>query len=175
MQNTLSCSLLEFCRPTNTTNLETFLTQCTATEHLFVSQNCQLLQASLNQLPHLAGHIFVNFAVPNSDQFVSSVILYRGLIFVVSIDHQSSEHSPTLIEQTHHFARQFKQHHESSKDKFIIPVVLTPNAQPQGGAIHVSEDLVANTMCDTGDHLAALIEHFSNQYKDDEILADEWV
>tara|TARA_Y100001960_G_scaffold327071_1_gene412642 strand:- start:4034 stop:4576 length:543 start_codon:yes stop_codon:yes gene_type:complete len=174
MNNTLSLPLLTFCHSESSDQLTSFIDLFSHHEKSNTQRSLELLRAQLNDLPHLAGHIFVNFPVPATSECVTSVILYRGLIFVVSIDHHGLEHDPKSQSQVHHFARQFKEHHTASKDKFIIPVLLTPNAQPQGAAIHVSEDLVANTMCDSGENLAALIEHFSNQYKDDEIIAEQW-
>lgn len=174
MNHTLSQPLLSFCHSENHHQLATFLDQFSNHDKETIQKNAELLSRRLNALPHLAGHVFLNLPVPHSSECTASVILYRGLIFVISIDHAAQEHCPTLMAKTHQFATQFKQHHDPSKDKFIIPIVLTPNAQPQGSAIHVSEDLVANTMCDTGEHLAAMIEHFSNQYKDDEIAVDAW-
>ena len=172
MSPQLSIPLFDFCHTPNTHLLTQDSANSTVVEH---SQDIELLKTSLNELPHLAGHLFLSVPVPNSSENVDCVVLYRGLIFVLSIDHVSHDYDCAKADQVHHFARQFKEQHQPSRDKFIIPVLVTPKAQPQASPIHVSEDLVANTLCDTGEHLAALLEHFSNQYKDDEILAKTWL
>ncbi len=131
------------------------------------------LQQQLDTLPHLAGDIA--FDVEIEQQTIECVVLYRGIVFVIASDSQSSDHQPKHIENLHHLALHVKQHHKPSLGCFIVPVMLTYNAQPQGCDIIVSEALVADPICDNGNHFAALIEHLSNQYKADQIIASEWL
>lgn len=134
-----------------------------------------LLKDKLSELPHLSGSIILNAPTPSDNLHSEAVILYRGLIFVLKIDQNSESYADAALTQVYDQARAYKEHHPASSDKFIIPVLLATAASPQGGAINVSEDLVANTMCDNGAHLAALIEHFANQYRADEIAMSEWL
>lgn len=133
-----------------------------------------LLQEHLNELPHLSGSLLLNVPAPLSEDKTEAVILYRGLIFVLRIDLNCEYYADNSIAQVHQQAFAFKKHHLTCRDKFIIPVLLSTCASPHGSPIHVSEELVANTMCDSGEHLSALIEHFANQYRADEILLEEW-
>lgn len=131
------------------------------------------LQQQLSTLPHLAGDIA--FDVEIEQQTIECVVLYRGIVFVIASDSQSSNHQTKHIENLHHLALHLKQHHKPSLACFVVPVLLTYNAQPQGCDITVSESLVAKPICDNGNHFAALIEHLSNQYKADQIIASEWL
>ena len=169
----LSLPLFDFCRSNELPAVN--LQGVTAEQGDKLRQDYGLLKKQLSELPHLAGHIYMHLSLPHSEWIADCVVLYRGLIFVIAIDQQSDTYQQHDLATAHAMARSLKEHHSASRDKFIIPVLLAPNAAPQGSAIQVSEDLVAATMSDTGEHLAALIEHFSNQYKDDEILADEWL
>lgn len=135
----------------------------------------ELLKAQFNQLPHLAGDVVLGLSAEQGEFSVEVVILYRGLVFVIAIGFDEQTYTEAKQARLHQQARTLKQQHRASADKFIIPVAIETKAEPQGGAIHVSEDLVANTMCDNGQHLAALIEHFSNQYKDDQIILSDWL
>ena len=139
-----------------------------------LNQDYRLLKKQLTQLPHLAGHLFLRLPLPQHQGIADCLLLYRGLIFILSLDQHSDIYKKDEIERIYQMATALKQHHAASKDKFIVPILIAPNAEPQGSAIHVSEKLVANTMCDTGENLAELIEHFANHYKDDEILAHQW-
>lgn len=134
-----------------------------------------LLKTQFNQLPHLAGDVILGFNQPKLELDTEVVILYRGLVFVVSIGSDNGQYDEQQMSQLHKQALRLKKHHLGSQTKFIIPVSIETKASPQPSPITVSEDLVAGTMCDNGEHLAALIEHFSNQYKDDQILLDEWL
>ncbi|MDC5803805.1 hypothetical protein OPW36_02970 [Vibrio europaeus] len=134
-----------------------------------------LLKQQFNQLPHLAGDIVLGLSQADSKLDIEVVILYRGLVFPLVIDLDSEKYNEELKANIHQQARRLKECHIESKPKFIVPVQVAINATPQGGTITVSEDLVADTMCDTGEHLAALIEHFSNQYKDDQIILSDWL
>ncbi|NIY82793.1 hypothetical protein [Vibrio hepatarius] len=154
--------------------LAAFINEFSTNEQAKWRKTVALLQEQLQQLPHLSGSLLLNLETPSLNTRCDAVILYRGLVFVVCLDVDASDYSVEPIEQTHDKALGFKQHHPTCADKFIVPVLLATAAQPQGSAIHVSEDLVADTMCDTGAHLALLIEHFANQYKADEITLKDW-
>ncbi|WCP67800.1 hypothetical protein LYZ37_03525 [Vibrio tubiashii] len=134
-----------------------------------------LLKQQFNLLPHLAGDIVLGLSQADSNLGIEVVILYRGLVFPVTIDLVHQGYTEESKANIHQQARRLKECHLESKSKFIVPVQIATNATPQGGAITVSEDLVADTMCDTGEHLAALVEHFSNQYKDDQIILSDWL
>lgn len=135
----------------------------------------ELLKLQCQQLPHLAGDIVLSFSSPTSEPTISAIVLYRGLVFVLGFGFESQTYQPAQLDTLHNQARMLKDQHIGSQAKFIIPVSIETQAAPQGGAINVSEDLVADTMCDNGDHLAALIEHFANQYKDDQIILSDWL
>lgn len=173
-----SSSIYDFCQ-TELTNdnsdLTLFLQPFDKAEQADWIAKVTLLQARLTELPHLSGSILLNAPTPFDEDNAEVVILYRGLIFVLRIDLNRKHYSDDSITQVHQQAYAFKNQHLISRDKFIIPVLLSTSASPSGAPIQVSEDLVANTMCDSGEHLAALIEHFANQYRADEILLEEWI
>lgn len=154
--------------------LAAFINQFAKNERAKWQKKVELLQEQLQQLPHLSGSLLLNLEAPRLNTRCDAVILYRGLVFVVCLNVDAADYSAESIEQSDNQARSFKQHHPICADKFIVPVLLATAAQPQGSAIHVSQDLVADTMCDTGAHLALLIEHFANQYKADEITLEDW-
>lgn len=131
------------------------------------------LQEQFKTLPHLAGDIALELTLDSN--LIECVVLYRGIVFVVTIDLQSTEHQTNKMEQAHRLGQQIKRHHKPSFGCFVVPVLLTFHAKPQGCDIVVSEQLVADTICDNGNHFAALIEHLSNQYKADQIIASEWL
>lgn len=143
--------------------------------HIDWQSKVELLQQQFNQLPHLAGDVILGLSDHDLGLEIEIVILYRGLVFPVAIDLVSDRYDEKAIASIHQQARSLKEQHEKSGTKFIVPIQIATKAKPQGGAITVSEDLVANTMCDNGNHLAALIEHFSNQYKDDQIILSDWL
>lgn len=154
--------------------LTAFINHFPTNEQAKWQKKIALLQGQLQQLPHLSGSLLLNLKAPRLNTRCDAVILYRGLVFVVCLDVDAADYSAESIEQSYNQARSFKQHHPICADKFMVPVLLATAAQPQGSAIHVSQDLVADTMCDTGAHLALLIEHFANQYKADEITLEDW-
>lgn len=133
----------------------------------------ECLQLQFKSLPHLAGDIALQIALDECQ--IEAAVLYRGIVFIIQFDLDSSHHLPTHQEKTHQLACKLKQYHQGSEALFIVPVLLTFNAMPQGCDIVVSEHLVANTICDNGDNFAALIEHLANQYKADQILLADWL
>lgn len=134
----------------------------------------QLIQVQLKELLHLAGNILFEYPVPNNESKADVIILYRGLIFLVVFNVGENEYKEEDIALAHTLAQGLKAHHAASLDKYIVPIVISTCAMPQGSDIHISPEGVFNTMLDNGDNLAALLEHFSNQFKADEIDANAW-
>lgn len=177
-QTHFSSSLYDFCQlnlENHPLELARFLQQFGQRAKAEWENTIALLKDKLSELPHLSGSIILNAPTPSDNLHSEAVILYRGLIFVLKIDQNSKSYAEEALTEVYDQARAYKEHHPASGDKFIIPVLLATAASPQGGAINVSEDLVANTMCDNGAHLAGLIEHFANQYRADEIAMSEWL
>ncbi|KJY85100.1 hypothetical protein TW81_01905 [Vibrio galatheae] len=135
----------------------------------------ELLKQQFKQLPHLAGDIVLALSHRQSQLDIDAVVLYRGLIFPLMFDFNHDHYTAESQAYIHQQARRLKQQHSASAAKFIVPVQVTTQAYPQSSEIIVSEDLIANTMCDNGEHLSALVEHFSNQHKDDQIIASDWI
>lgn len=157
------------------TDTSTILTHLPTDQDSQWPATIELLKQQFEQLPHLAGDVIFEFTNQATTSVSAVIILYRGLVFVVAVGFEASDYQPEILAALHQQANELKQHHLASESKFIIPVSIETHASPQGGAIIVSEDLVAQTMCDNGQNLAALIEHFSNQYKDDQIILSDWL
>ncbi|WP_244225187.1 hypothetical protein [Vibrio aquaticus] len=164
-------SILSFVETDTPTLLSTF----PGSEHKHWKQAIDLLKNQFHQLPHLAGDLVLGLNNQTPELRIPVTILYRGLIFTIDIGFNNTDYQADTLDTLHQQARTLKHHHVASQSKFIIPVTLETQATPKGGAIVVSEDLVADPMCDTGEHLAALIEHFANQYKDDQIILADWL
>jgi len=133
------------------------------------------LKQQFAQLPHLAGDVVLGLSHSQSKLNIEVVILYRGLVFPIGFDLVNDHYGEASIQAIHQQARLLKTRHLETASKFIVPVLIATKSSPQGGEIVVSEDLVANTMCDNGENIAALVEHFSNQYKDDQIILSDWL
>lgn len=170
-QSYYSASILQFTQ----TDTEQILTHFSPQQKSDWKAKIELLKVQFNQLPHLAGDVVFGFAQPEINLTTEVIVLYRGLVFVLEIGFDAAQYDDQVTAALHQQAQQLKTAHIGSQSKFIIPVAIETSAAPQPSAIMVSEDLVANTMCDSGEHLAALIEHFSNQYKDDQIILSDWL
>ncbi|NVD06015.1 hypothetical protein FCU94_03720 [Vibrio sp. JPW-9-11-11] len=163
-----SASLLDFVN-TDTTDIASSLPG----ERSIWLQTISLLKQQFQQLPHLAGDVILG--LQHQQQALDTIVLYRGLIFVIAMDFKQQVYRSELVDSLLYQAQYLKQHHSGSQTKLIVPVHIVPNALPKAGDIFVSEQLIANTMCDTGEHLALLLEHFANQYKDDQIILTDWL
>ncbi|MCW8335406.1 hypothetical protein [Vibrio paucivorans] len=160
--------LLQFCQQPTAEILQPFSIQEEG------SDKVEHLQRWLTELPHLAGNVLLHFPCPSLERQIDAVVLYRGIVFVIEMKLGGSSYTSADVAATSQLAHALKAHHQASHDKFVVPILIATKANPQGAAIQVSSDLVCNTMCDSGEHLAALIEHFSNQFKYDEIMVEDW-
>lgn len=170
----LNTPLYTFCHQLDTANI-TDLSLFTPDTKQVWQDKIALLQKQLTALPHLAGQVILRLPMGLDSEEIDAVVLYRGIVFVIQLELESDEYQADSITRIYQTARQLKDLTPLNKALYMVPVLLAAKAKPQAGALAASQDLLFDTMCDSGEYLSALIEHFSNQFKADEIDAENWL
>ncbi|MGY3688036.1 hypothetical protein [Vibrio coralliilyticus] len=170
----LNTPLYTFCRQLDTANI-TDLSLFTPYTKQVWQDKITLLRKQLTALPHLAGQVILRLPMGLESEEVDAVVLYRGIVFVIQLELESSDYKAGSIARVYQTTRQLKDLTPLNKELYMVPVLLAAKAKPQAGALAASQDLLFDTMCDSGEYLSALIEHFSNQFKADEIDAENWL
>ncbi|WGW01027.1 hypothetical protein QF117_09460 [Vibrio sp. YMD68] len=140
-----------------------------------MSEMIRVVQLQLKELLHLAGQVVFEYQVSDMHPKANMIMLYRGLVFVVVFRIGEREYKAEDIDLAEEIAMTLKKHHSQCEDRFIVPVVIATEAVPKGCDIEVSPQRVMNTIVDNGSNLAALLEHFANQFKADEIEVQRWL
>ncbi|MCK6265379.1 hypothetical protein KP803_19105 [Vibrio sp. ZSDE26] len=166
-----SASLYDFSR----SSLNAIISKHQVDASFKLKEKVELIQSQLNELLHLAGDIIFDYPIPHNESKSNVIFLYRGLVFVVIFKFNENEYHQKDIDVTQQLAFALKTHHSLCQDRFIVPVLIATGAESQGCDIQVSTERVINTIVDNGHNLAALLEHFSNQFKADKIDADAWI
>ncbi|MGC9458710.1 hypothetical protein [Vibrio genomosp. F10] len=140
-----------------------------------MSERIRIVQSQLKELLHLAGQVVFDYQVADMPHKANMIMLYRGLVFVFVFRIGEREYKAEDIALAQEFAMALKKDHSLCADRYIVPVVIATEAGPKGCDIEVSPQRVMNTIVDNGNNLAALLEHFANQFKADEIEVIRWL
>ncbi|WP_240457296.1 hypothetical protein [Vibrio neptunius] len=170
----LNTPLCTFCHQLDTVNIAD-LSLLTPDAKQMWQDKIALLQKQLTTLPHLAGQVILRLPMGIESEEIDAVVLYRGIVFVIQLELESNSYQADSITKVHQLARKLKDLTPLNKARYMVPVLLAAKAKPQAGPLAASQDLLFDTMCDSSEYLSALIEHFSNQFKADEIDAENWL
>ncbi len=131
-----------------------------------------LIQIS-NQLPN--GHIFLEFLIPRMGKRVDTVVLYKGLIFVVEYKVGKKDFSRYDEDQVASYALDLKNFHETSHSRLIFPILVATNSKNVVNRIEVSSDGVAKVIRTNQHGLLDEILSISSQFASDSIDPIDWM
>lgn len=131
-----------------------------------------LIQIS-NRLPD--GHVFLEFLIPRMGKRVDTVVLYKGLIFVVEYKVGKKDFSRHDEEQVASYALDLKNFHETSHSRLIFPILVATNSKNVVNRIEVSSDGVAEVIRTNQHGLLHEILSISSQFISESIDPIDWM
>jgi hypothetical protein len=103
------------------------------------------------------------------------IILNAGLIFVVEYKFGANRFDRSAIDQSHGYALDLKNFHETSHRRSIVPIVIATSADSIGDQpIHWADDQVATPLLMTPDELAPAINHYSRVWPGEPLDPAAW-
>lgn len=104
-----------------------------------------------------AGDIFFEFSIPRMGSRVDVLLLIGGVIFVVECKVGALSYESHAIDQVTDYALDLKNFHESSHDKYIVPILMSTKAASQPVKVVWSCDKVAQPLTSNGHNLAEIV------------------
>jgi Uncharacterized conserved protein (DUF2075) len=131
-------------------NPDKILGQLTNNHHFSTLEQTQV-QAWLDQIENLknqlsierTGQIFFEFFIPRMGKRVDVVLLINDVVFVLEYKTGAKKHDRYAIDQALDYALDLKNFHEGSHDRYIVPILISTQAEKQNNVINWYEDKVA--------------------------------
>ncbi len=77
----------------------------------------------------LAGKIYFEYSVPRIGQRIDVLLIIKSVIFVLEFKLGEKKYSSSAIDQVVDYALDLKNFHESSHDKFVVPILISTEAK----------------------------------------------
>ncbi|MBU2112948.1 MAG: DUF2075 domain-containing protein [Gammaproteobacteria bacterium] len=99
------------------------------------------------------GWIFFEFMIPRMGRRADVVLIVSGVIFVVEFKVGTAQYTYADRAQTAGYALDLKHFHSGSHDKYIVPVLISTEANEPEFTVEFNHEGVANVICTSGDDL----------------------
>lgn len=128
-----------------------------------------------SQFEHLKNaHILFEYSIPRMGKRVDSVVIYRGVVFLLEFKVNESKYTRYAIDQVLDYAVDLKNFHEKSHGLCIVPVAVSTEAQSYANRYEkYSDDVYKPILCNKYNVLSE-IEKIAQNEKRENLKADEW-
>ena len=133
----------------------------------------RFLQRELCQLDN-QGWIFFEFMIPRMGRRADAVLIISGVIFVIEFKVGASIYTYADRTQTAGYALDLKHFHSGSHDKYIVPVLVSSQANEPELTIEFNHEGVANVICTSGDGLFRIIRQVLDKKNSQDFDIARW-
>ena len=133
----------------------------------------RFLQQELRQLD-VQGWIFFEFMIPRMGRRADAVLIISGVIFVLEFKVGTSIYSYADRAQTAGYALDLKHFHSGSHDKYIVPVLISTEANETEFAVEFNHENVSNVICTSGDGLLRKIRQVLDKKPSQDFDIHSW-
>ncbi len=118
----------------------------------------QQIEILKDQLSHIQGHIFFEFAIPRMGKRVDNVVITGNSIFILEFKIGERSYPNHALDQVLDYALDLKNFHEGSHDKELLPVLLCSKAEAFDNEIRKYDDLLFHPILCNSSNLGATID-----------------
>lgn len=105
-----------------------------------------------------SGQIFFEFSIPRMGKRVDAILFIEGIIFVLEYKVGAKTYERYQIDQAMDYSLDLKNFHETSHNKFIVPILLSTKANPYNDPLVWCQDRVAHPIRSNGTNLKSIIQ-----------------
>lgn len=120
------------------------------------------------------GHIFFEFSIPRMGKRVDTIIIFKGMIFVIEFKVGESEYPKHAIDQVVDYSVDLKNFHAGSHHLKIVPILISTNAQLRIQEYHIFDDHVFSPLLCNRSNFVDAITDLADQHSNGSIDAIAW-
>lgn len=120
------------------------------------------------------GWIFFEFMIPRMGRRADVVLVVSGVIFVFEFKVGAPVYTYADRIQTAGYALDLKHFHAGSHNKYIVPLLISTNANDQVSTLEFNDEGVANVICTSGDGVSGKIQQVLDTLPSQELDMDSW-
>jgi hypothetical protein len=113
------------------------------------------LKEQLHHFPD--GNIFFEFSIPRMGKRVDVLLLISGVIWVIEYKIGAKAYDTHALDQAMDYALDLKNFHDGSRDKCLVPILVSTKADRELNCPKWSEDHIAHPLLSNGSDLGEII------------------
>lgn len=121
------------------------------------------------------GFIAFEYTIPRMGKRIDNVFLYKGIVFLLEFKVGSTEFYNHDIDQVHDYGLDLKNFHEESRDRYIVPILISTNADLKSLDVDVSKDKLFKPICCNEYNLIYVIKEIAKNYGFEDKNYREWM
>lgn len=122
----------------------------------------KILREQLNTLKE--GHILFEYTIPRIGKRIDTVLLYKGIVFLIEFKVGEQEYPNYAKEQVIDYALDLSCFHKESHDKLLVPILVCTEALEKNKDIKELKDNILDVYCCNGANLQQYIREISTEY-----------
>ena len=130
------------------------------------------IQLLKEQLINFDGDILFEYTIPRMGKRIDNVLLINGLVFILEFKVGEDEFPKGYVEQLDNYVKLLKYYHYESREKILVPILVSTEASDNDVKIILNEDIF-EIIKTNGKDLSDIILKICNDYGNDGDL-DNW-
>lgn len=121
------------------------------------------------------GDIAFEFTIPRIGHRVDVVIIIKGIVFLLEFKVGDRKYRKSTEDQVIDYALDLKYFHEASNDKYIVPVIVSTEAESMRIDVAVMDDRITNAVRCNKANIGETILHIVDLLPGNEMNMEEWI
>lgn len=122
------------------------------------------------------GDIAFEFTIPRIGHRVDVVIIINGIVFLLEFKVGDSDYKKSTEDQVMDYALDLKYFHEASSDKFIVPIVVSTDAESVStDVIAKNDDNITEVIRCNKNNIGIAISNVIKKFPANKMRMDEWL
>jgi len=121
-----------------------------------------------------SGHILFEYVIPRMGKRTDNVLLYKGVVYVLEFKIGSNAYENASLKQVEGYAIDLKNFQEGSRNRKLVPILISTNAPNHENKITLYEDGVCKPLRANATNLHDIILNAAKNFVEPEIDNTAW-
>ena len=123
------------------------------------------------QLDNFEGDILFEYTIPRMGKRIDNVLLINGLVFILEFKVGEDNFPKEYVDQLDNYVKLLKYYHYESREKLLVPILISTEANDQDAQITLNED-VFEIIKTNGKDISDILLKICNDYENDADLGN---